>query len=159
MAVVIAIVFAGQTHANEASDWLGPPKTHIIQNDDGGVVHERLGLYLQMAERGDKFVIDGDCVSACTFLLFTNPKENVCVTPNARLGFHSAFFVFPPGVVVPAIATTRFIWNSYPKAVTALLKKKGWSGPDQPQYDLVYIEGAELRTLIQPCVLLVGGEV
>ena len=60
----------------------------IIRDDPGGILQKYDVKYRQIASRGEKVVIDGDCASACTIILGIVPRENVCVTARARLGFH-----------------------------------------------------------------------
>src|SRR5215471_11603990 len=60
----------------------------IIRDDLGGRLQKYDVKYRQIAARGENVVIDGDCASACTIILGIVPRENVCVTARARLGFH-----------------------------------------------------------------------
>jgi hypothetical protein len=41
---------------------------------------------------GDRVAIDGMCISACTMVVGLIDADKVCVTPYARLAFHSAWF-------------------------------------------------------------------
>jgi hypothetical protein len=36
-------------------------------------------------------IIDGKCLSACSMIIGTVPRDRICVTPNAVLGFYAAF--------------------------------------------------------------------
>jgi len=60
----------------------------VIREDLGGPLQAYVSKYRGIAARGERVVIDGDCASACTILLGIVPRENVCVTARARLGFH-----------------------------------------------------------------------
>ena len=42
------------------------------------------------AQSGERVVIDGPCLSACTLVLSTVPSNRICVTRRAVLGFHAA---------------------------------------------------------------------
>src|SRR6266849_3827247 len=62
-----------------------------ITGDAGG----QIGPYLQnlaaLRSSGERVIIDGPCLSACTMVLGVIPRDHLCVTPRARLGFHSAW--------------------------------------------------------------------
>src|SRR6476661_8719313 len=62
-----------------------------IRRDHGGEVEKYKTKYRQIAENGDRVIIDGICNSACTLVLGIVPKNKVCVTPRASLGFHEAY--------------------------------------------------------------------
>src|SRR5215471_6291994 len=65
--------------------------TMRITSDPGG----QIGPYLQnlssLRNSGERVVIDGPCLSACTMILGVIPRDHLCVTPRARLGFHTAW--------------------------------------------------------------------
>jgi hypothetical protein len=60
----------------------------IIRDDPGGLLKKYDAKYREIAVRGEKVVIDGECASACTIILGIVPRANVCVTARARFGFH-----------------------------------------------------------------------
>jgi hypothetical protein len=65
--------------------------TKRISDDPGG----QLGPYLQklaaLRSSGEQVVIDGKCLSACTMVLGVIPRDHICVTAKAQLGFHAAW--------------------------------------------------------------------
>ena len=61
----------------------------IIQSP-GGQVGPFLDLFEKVRESGERVVIDGPCLSACTLVLSIVPGERICVTKRAVLGFHAA---------------------------------------------------------------------
>src|SRR5439155_11231803 len=63
-----------------------------ITRDHGGLVESYKTKYAKIRERGERVIIDGICNSACTLVLGIVPLSRVCVTPNASLGFHQAYF-------------------------------------------------------------------
>src|ERR1700755_1032106 len=65
--------------------------TMRITDDMGGLMTEYASRFQTRRSSGEKVVIDGPCYSACTMLLGMLPREQVCVTPNAVLGFHAAW--------------------------------------------------------------------
>ena len=46
----------------------------------GGEVGRFLRLFAVLRESGERIVIDGPCLSACTLVLSTIPRERICVT-------------------------------------------------------------------------------
>jgi hypothetical protein len=121
-----------------------------IQSDMGGSVIEYIQKYAMIDAADGKFIIDGPCVSACTFITGLVKPENVCVTERAKLGFHSAWYEDKKGNQVYSREGTEIGYRVFPLAVRALLQAHGWDGLT-PHPDLVWIEGAELRTIIRPC--------
>ncbi|MGY4379383.1 hypothetical protein ACVWZ3_007022 [Bradyrhizobium sp. i1.3.6] len=66
----------------------------IIQSP-GGQVGPFLDLFEQVRESGERVVIDGPCLSACTLVLSIVPGERICVTKRAVLGFPRGAFGRP----------------------------------------------------------------
>ena len=62
-----------------------------ISNDAGGQIGPYLDRLASLRSSGQTVVIDGPCLSACTLLLGIIPRERICVTPRAKLGFHAAW--------------------------------------------------------------------
>lgn len=63
------------------------PRPIVVTQDRGGNVMERI-FHVEKVRRAEQEVrIVGDCWSACTFYL---SLDRVCVSPNARFGFHRA---------------------------------------------------------------------
>ena len=56
----------------------------------GGQVGPFLDLFEQVRASGERVVIDGPCLSACTLVLSMVPSDRICVTRRAVLGFHAA---------------------------------------------------------------------
>src|ERR1700760_3600760 len=56
----------------------------------GGEVGPFLDLFARMRASGERVVIDGPCLSACTLVLSAVPNDRICVTRRAVLGFHAA---------------------------------------------------------------------
>ena len=47
-------------------------------------------LFETVRASGERVVIDGPCLSACTLVLMSLPRSRICVTPRAIFGFHAA---------------------------------------------------------------------
>ena len=86
MAVIKAVVVAAALFAA-----IAPARAEIrILASPGGQVGPFLELFERVRESGERVVIDGPCLSACTLVLMTVPDERICVTRRAVLGFHAA---------------------------------------------------------------------
>ena len=48
-------------------------------------------MFTAVRESGERVIIDGPCLSACTLVLGVVPKDRICVTPRAVFGFHAAW--------------------------------------------------------------------
>lgn len=60
-------------------------QTIVVKNDRGGLIQSRATTVNRLRASGQRVEIRGTCLSACTMLL---GASNVCVSPNATLGFH-----------------------------------------------------------------------
>lgn len=59
----------------------------------GGAVGDYLNFFARVKQSGERVVIDGPCLSACTLVLSTIPRQRICVTSRAVLGFHAPYLV------------------------------------------------------------------
>ena len=57
-----------------------------IKADPGGQIGPYLENLVALRGSGERVIIDGPCLSACTMLLGVIPHNRICVTPRARLG-------------------------------------------------------------------------
>ena len=58
-------------------------------NDPGGEISSYVLTFKKMRAAGERVVIDGPCLSACTLLTGIVPHNRVCVAKRAILGFHA----------------------------------------------------------------------
>lgn len=132
---------------------VSPSRALIIKDDPGGIVVDFVKKYSDIRDRGERIVVDGECDSSCTIFLGIVPKQNYCITPNAKLGFHTASLreQHPDGTVKYSHAEefSALMWNLYPGKVRSLLKRIGWNGDDpeiaHPQ--IVYVGARQLNKL------------
>jgi hypothetical protein len=130
-----------------------PSHALIIKDDPGGIIVDFVKKYSDIRDRGERVIVDGECVSACTIFLGIVPKSNYCITPVARLGFHTASLrtKFPNGKVKweHAAEFSALMWNLYPGKVRSYLKRVGWNGdnPDIAHPDVVFVGPAALGAL------------
>jgi hypothetical protein len=65
-------------------------ETIDVSDFQGGLLSTYQTQWSTLAARGVRVRIVGPCVSACTILVGYIPRNNICVMPNAYLGFHGA---------------------------------------------------------------------
>lgn len=130
MKALKALALAGLVMISAVS----PSRALIIKGDPGGVIVDFVKKYADIRDSGEKVVVDGACASSCTLFLGLVPPKNYCITPNAKLGFHTASLKVPQGdgtaKYTHAVEFSALMWNIYPGNVRALLKRIGWNGDD-----------------------------
>ncbi len=117
-----------------------------IAEDRGGQIGSYLQQYAQLRESGERVVIDGACLSACTLVLGTVPPERICVTSRANLGFHAAWDLAPGGRPVYSPEGTRLLWDFYPDQVREWITSRGGLTPT-----MIFLRGAALRSMYAKC--------
>ena len=80
----------------------------------GGAVGDYLNFFAKVKQSGERVVIDGPCLSACTLALSTIPRKRICVTSKAVLGFHAPYLVDKNGRTSHNRDVTRTIDAAYP---------------------------------------------
>jgi hypothetical protein len=92
-----------------------------IVSSPGGAVDAYLEVFARVRQSGERVVIDGPCLSACTLVLSTIPRNRICVTRRAVLGFHAPRLFDPrTGYTARAPEATRAVTASYPAGGTLL---------------------------------------
>jgi hypothetical protein len=94
---------------------LASAATVDISDDHGGLLFLYQRQWEGLAQQNVHVRIVGPCVSACTILLGYIPSKNVCVTPNASLGFHLATLQF----------ATDDLWRAYPENIRNWISRNG----------------------------------
>jgi hypothetical protein len=121
--------------------------TLVIKSSPGGWVKDYLVTFEAVRQSGDRVVIDGPCLSACTLVLSMIPANRICVTKRAVFGFHAPRIIDKrSGKSTRAPEATRIVIDSYPAGVRAWIKKRG--GLSQK---LIYLRGRELQALYRRC--------
>jgi hypothetical protein len=123
--------------------------TIVIHGDNGGRMGEYASRFMQVRQSGERVVIDGVCLSACTMVLGLVPRDRVCATPNAVLGFHAAWQPDGYGGRVTSGPATRALMETYPRSVRAWIARNGGLTPR-----MKFLRGRELASIVAPC----GGE-
>jgi hypothetical protein len=117
-----------------------------IASSAGGEAGSYLRLFVAVRQSGERVIIDGPCLSACTLLLSTIPQDRICVTPRAVLGFHAARWIDQQGQQYAAPDVTRLVTATYPPGVRAWIKRNG--GLTQK---LILLRGRQLAALYPHC--------
>jgi len=120
--------------------------TMRITSDPGGQIGPYLQSLATLRNSGERVVIDGPCLSACTMVLGVIPRDHLCVTPRARLGFHTAWR--PDGAGRPVVSRdgTELLMNVYPEPIRAWIARRGGLSPR-----MKYLEGRELTSMYPAC--------
>lgn len=90
-------------------------ETINVNDSHGGSVAAYDQRWANYARRGVNVRIVGPCQSACTVLLGHIPRERICVTPQARFGFHLAG--------LPSATAT--LWSAYASDIRAWIDAHG----------------------------------
>jgi hypothetical protein len=118
-----------------------------ITNDPGGEVSSYVQKFQEMRASGERIVIDGPCLSACTLLTGLIPRDHVCVTSRAVLGFHAAsYYNDASRSFVPTRQGSALVMHLYPPAIKAWIGRHGGLTPH-----LIMLQGHELTALYRPC--------
>lgn len=96
-----------------------------IEASAGGRIGDYLDLFASVARSGERVVIDGPCLSACTLVLSLVPRERICITRRAVLGFHAAWKPDEDGRARTHARATQLMMESYPSNVRHWIRRKG----------------------------------
>jgi hypothetical protein len=117
-----------------------------IKADPGGQIGPYLENLVALRGSGERVIIDGPCLSACTMVLGVIPRERICVTPRARLGFHAAWHPGENGRPIPSRAATQLLMDIYPEHVRTWITRRGGLSPK-----MMYLSGRELAAMYPTC--------
>jgi hypothetical protein len=91
----------------------------------GGEVGPFLDLFARVRASGERVVIDGPCLSACTLVLSAVPNERICVTRRAVLGFHAARSMDARGRLYAEPEASAAVLEAYPLVVRSWIRRRG----------------------------------
>jgi hypothetical protein len=117
----------------------------IIQSP-GGQVGPFLDLFEKVRESGERVVIDGPCLSACTLVLSIVPGERICVTKRAVLGFHAARSVDRSGRFYAEPEASDAVLQAYPGPVRDWISRRGGLSSR-----LLLLKGRDLAAIYPRC--------
>ena len=117
-----------------------------IKADPGGQIGPYLENLALLRSSGEKVIIDGPCLSACTLVLMTVPSERICVTRRAVLGFHAARSIDGGGRIYAEPEASRAVQAAYPAAVRSWISRRGGLTSR-----LLLLRGRELAAIYPTC--------
>jgi hypothetical protein len=132
-----------------AALWAATSPAHAevrILASPGGQVGPFLDLFDRVRESGERVVIDGPCLSACTLVLSTVPGERICVTRRAVLGFHAARSIDRRGRISAEPEASQVVLEAYPAAVRSWISRHGGLSSR-----LLLLRGRELAAIYPRC--------
>ena len=117
-----------------------------ITDDVGGRIGTYVEAYSAVRSSGERVMIDGACLSACTLVLGIVPRDRICVTQRAMLGFHAAWMPGPAGKPVPSSVGTQALWEVYPPHLRRWINKRGGLSSK-----MIFLRGRELASMYSAC--------
>src|SRR5437667_1381845 len=112
----------------------------------GGQVGPFLDLFEEVRQSGERVVIDGPCLSACTLVLSMVPSERICVTRRAVLGFHAARSIDRRGKMYAEPEASQLVLEAYPTPVRTWIEHRGGLTSR-----LLLLRGRDLATMYRSC--------
>jgi hypothetical protein len=138
LAVALLVLVSTDIHAGSG--------TIRIHDDPGGRIDKYLQRFAKLRDSGERIVVDGICNSACTLLLGTIPRDRICVTERANLGFHSAWVFDHEGNQVQSRTWTSVLWRNYPRIIQDWISRNGGLTPR-----MIFLHGKELTAMYPLC--------
>jgi hypothetical protein len=135
--ILLAAVLYGIMPAQAEVRILGSP---------GGQVGPFLDLFDRLRASGERVVIDGPCLSACTLVLSVVPNDRICVTRRAVLGFHAARSIDRRGRLYAEPEASEMVLETYPAAVRDWISRRGGLTSR-----LLLLRGRELSAMYPAC--------
>ena len=124
-----------------------PARAEIrILGSPGGQVGPFLDLFEGVRASGERVVIDGPCLSACTLVLSVVPSDRICVTRRAILGFHGARSIDPRGRLYAEPEASELVLEAYPAPVRGWIRHRGGLSSR-----LLLLRGRELAAIYPSC--------
>ena len=117
-----------------------------ISEDRGGQIGHYLQAFAMLRSSGERVVVDGNCLSACTLVLGLIPRSRICATPRARFGFHAAWMPDVDGQPVTSPMGTQALWNIYPASVRRWISRHGGLSRK-----MIYLQGRDLHGIVASC--------
>lgn len=132
------LLFVGSTFTSQAQV--------VIRGDGGGQIGPYLENLVALRDSGQRVIIDGPCLSACTMVLGVIPRERICVTRRARLGFHAAYDFDGHGRQIQNRGGSQLLMAHYDPRVRAWIQRQGGLTPK-----MKYLQGRALTSMYRSC--------
>src|ERR1700723_2778584 len=112
----------------------------------GGQVGPFLDMFERVRDSGERVVIDGPCLSACTLVLSMVPNNRICVTRRAILGFHAARSMDRRGRLYAEPEASEYVLEAYPAPIRDWIRHRGGLSSH-----LLLLRGRELAAIYPTC--------
>ena len=112
----------------------------------GGQIGPFLDLFEEVRASGQRVVIDGPCLSACTLVLTMVPRQRICVTRRAVLGFHGASSWDWRGRRVLESEASEAVLAAYPAPIRRWISSRGGLSSR-----MLLLRGRELAAMYPSC--------
>lgn len=120
--------------------------TMRISEDRGGQIGHYLDAFATVRTSGERVIVDGNCLSACTLVLGVVPRERICATSRARFGFHAAWMPDRDGRPITSPLGTQALWSIYPTSVRRWILRHGGLSRK-----MIFMQGSELNGIVASC--------
>ena len=117
-----------------------------IAGDMGGPLGDYLLMFAAIRDSREQVMIDGRCFSACTLVTALVPKDKICITERAMLGFHAGWLETNAGERVLSPTGTRVLYEMYPPIIRSWIARQGGLGERT-----IVLEGRDLATIYRHC--------
>jgi hypothetical protein len=117
-----------------------------LSNDPGGLIAAYEHRFVRARATHERIVIDGPCLSSCTLAVGLVPREQICATPKAVLGFHAAWTPTPWGGRAVSGPATQHMMSIYPADLQGWINAHGGLTPH-----MIFLRGPELSTMVAAC--------
>ena len=117
-----------------------------IADDMGGPLGGYLLKFSAIRDLGERVMIDGSCFSACTLVTALIPRDRICITERAILGFHAGWFENKAGERVISPTGTGVLYEMYPPIIRNWIARQGGLGKRT-----ILLEGRELAAIYRYC--------
>jgi hypothetical protein len=117
-----------------------------ILSSPGGQVGPFIELFDKVRQTGERVVIDGPCLSACTLVLMTVPSDRICVTRRAVLGFHAARSMDRRGKLYAEPEASKAVQEAYPEPIRNWISRRGGLTSR-----MLLLRGRELAAIYPSC--------
>lgn len=146
--VVAVLALAGAFGAAALGTAMKAEAAMRIADDRGGRIGTYIDKYESLRQSGETVIIDGMCASACTIVLGTVPRDRICITSRASLGFHAAWDFGPGGQQVTNPVATKMLFQIYPPHIKRWITRRGGL-----KSGMIFLRGRELAGMYKPCYM------
>jgi hypothetical protein len=117
-----------------------------ITGDRGGQLVNYVERFAAARASGERIIIDGPCLSACTMVIAMLPRGQICATSHAVLGFHAAWRPTTGGRRVRVQTATQLMYEAYPSKVRNWIDRNGGLSER-----MIFLTGRELTEVVPTC--------